>query len=252
MISKRQELILKVIVQEYTKTAQPVGSKRIVELTNLGLSTATIRNESAVLENLGYLEKQYTSSGRVPSSKGYRYYVDFLMDGKVDQLVFQKIEQLFADRTKSIDVIINESTKIISELTNLIAIVSKKDLQDQLKIKRIELIMLSDHAASVLFILSNGEIIQKGYYLDQQDINDLKISINLFNDNLIDTPINELINKSGDLEKVIGKAIKEYDFLLAKLLKALAEEMVIKKEIYGFKNVLINPEFSDAKKIEQI
>jgi len=252
MISKRQEEILKIIVREYTKTAQPVGSKRILELMKKEVSTATIRNESVLLETNGFLEKEHTSSGRIPSSKGYRYYVDHLMEARIDRKVFKEIENLFNDRSKSIDDVINESTKMISELTNLIAIVSKKDLKQKLKIKHIELVPLGRNSASTIFILSNGEIIKKVYHLSEKDLSDLKISINLFNDNLVDSSVEDLIAKSNNVQEVIRDAIKDYDIRFQQLLKAITEEMVVKNEVYGIKNMLTNPEFSNTKKIERV
>jgi len=252
MISKRQEEILKIIVREYTKTAQPVGSKRILELMKKEVSTATIRNESVILEANGFLEKEHTSSGRIPSSRGYRYYVDHLMEARIDRKVFKEIENLFNDRSKSIDDVINESTKMISELTNLIAIVSKKDLKQKLKIKHIELVPLGRNSASIIFILSNGEINKKVYHLSEKDLSDLKISINLFNDNLVDSSVEDLIAKSNNVQEVIRDAIKDYDIRFQQLLKAITEEMVVKNEVYGIKNMLTNPEFSNTKKIERV
>ena len=81
MLGEREERVLKIIVEEYIKNAKPVGSSSICETLNC--SSATIRNEMAELENLGYLEKTHISSGRVPSEKGYRYYVDHLMKPKI-------------------------------------------------------------------------------------------------------------------------------------------------------------------------
>jgi heat-inducible transcriptional repressor len=80
VLTKRQEKILKSIIEDYIKNASPVGSKRIQQVIGIDISSATIRNECAFLEEGGFLEKQHTSSGRIPSTKGYRYYVDNLME----------------------------------------------------------------------------------------------------------------------------------------------------------------------------
>jgi len=252
-ISQRQAEILKIIVQEYISNAQPVGSKRILTLLNQSVSTATIRKECATLEELGFLEKEHTSSGRVPSSKGYRYYVDHLMaTDQIDKKVFQQLNALFDDRSKSIDLIINESTKMLSELTNLIVVVSQKNVQEDLKIQRIELIPLTSSTAAIVFILSNGEIIKKVYPLDATTMKDLKISIGLFNDNLAGTKLTDLTNNSAKAQQIISQSVKQYDTLFQKLLNGLAEEVGDHSRSYGLKNALINPEFSDTKKVERM
>ena len=87
MLTNRQNVILKVIVDEFTKTAEPVGSKKLMSMLDFNVSSATLRNEMAKLEEYGLLEKTHTSSGRIPSSKGYRYYVENLMDKQLDPLL---------------------------------------------------------------------------------------------------------------------------------------------------------------------
>jgi heat-inducible transcriptional repressor len=252
-ISQRQAEILKIIVQEYISNAQPVGSKRILALLDHEVSTATIRKECATLEELGFLEKEHTSSGRVPSSKGYRYYVDYLMaPDQIDKKIFQQLNALFDDRSKSIDLIINESTKMVSELTNLIVVVSQKNLQEDLKVQRIELVPLTSSTAAVVFILSNGEIVKKVYPMDATTMKDLKISIGLFNDNLAGTKLTDLTNNSQKAQQIISQSVKQYDTLFQKLLNSLAEEVGDHSRSYGLKNALINPEFSDTKKVERM
>jgi heat-inducible transcriptional repressor len=91
----RKEKLLKLIVEQFIKTAEPVGSSALIEEYDLPYSSATVRNEMAELERLGYLEKTHTSSGRVPSSEGYRYYVDYLRDAQVDTTMRYQIQNLF-------------------------------------------------------------------------------------------------------------------------------------------------------------
>lgn len=254
MITAREETILRIIVDEYTRTAQPVGSKKIMELMGNEISSATIRSECAILENHDFLEKPHTSSGRIPSTKGYRYYVDNLMnESPFDGSLFQQIDELFSNRDYSIDQIIMRSSQIISDMTNLVAVISQRDEVDDLKIKKIELIPLNDGAASVIFILSSGQVISKVFYLDYQVLNDLKIAINLFNDNLTETKVKHLSKAVvDDVGSNLKTSIKDYEAFFSQFINAILEQSRIKTQTVGLNNVLVNPEFMDVEKIKNI
>ena len=116
-MDNRQKQLLKVIVETYVKSVKPVGSKSLCEKFNL--SSATIRNEMAILEDLGYIEKNHISSGRIPSEKGYRYYVDNIMKPK--ELTGEdvlKLQQVFQNKSLVLTDAISKSMEIISEITN--------------------------------------------------------------------------------------------------------------------------------------
>ena len=102
MPSIRQLTILKAIVEEFIETAEPVGSKLLMQKYHLPYSSATIRNDMAALEEMGFLEKTHTSSGRVPSANGYRYYVEHLLETKVEDSVKHEMQVLFQDRSRSL------------------------------------------------------------------------------------------------------------------------------------------------------
>ena len=119
MLSARQLLIFKCIVEEFVETAEPVGSKTLMTKYMLPYSSATIRNEMSFLEENGYLEKTHTSSGRVPSTQGYRFYVNTLMQPNVDDDVKNQVAMILGDRHRSLNEIIQESCQILSELTHL-------------------------------------------------------------------------------------------------------------------------------------
>ena len=122
MLNNRQEELLKLIVESYIKTARPVGSNALCDALNV--SSATIRNEMSILEDEGLLEKTHTSSGRIPSEKGYRYYVDHIMKPKElngDDML--KLQTIVHNNSLVLDDYIKKSVEIVSELTNLTAIV---------------------------------------------------------------------------------------------------------------------------------
>ena len=123
MLTNRQKLILKAIIEIYVETGEPVGSKLLTDWPYLGYSSATIRYDMQVLEESGYLEKTHTSSGRVPSRLGYRYYLDNLVtrDSNVNT-VFPMIDSLF-ERETSKDVIVKRAIDLLSELTNYTSVI---------------------------------------------------------------------------------------------------------------------------------
>ena len=123
MLTNRQNIILKVIVDEFTKTAEPVGSKRLMSLLDFNVSSATLRNEMAKLEEYGLLEKTHTSSGRIPSSKGYRYYVEYLMEKQLDPTLENQLQVMFHERSYTSEEIIKRSCDILSQMTNLTTVV---------------------------------------------------------------------------------------------------------------------------------
>ena len=127
MLEQRQRQVLQAIIEEYINTAEPVSSGTIVESYNLGCSSATIRNDMAELERLGYIEKTHTSSGRVPSAKGYRFYVDELLnDEKISLDEIQFIKSKLETKVNEIEDLTKIATDTISEITILLAQTSQK------------------------------------------------------------------------------------------------------------------------------
>ena len=122
MISERQEKLLKLIIEDYIKTARPIGSKSLCEILNC--SSATIRNEMSELEDLGLLEKTHTSSGRIPSEAGYRYYVDNLMELKElnGEEVF-KLQTVFNNTKLELSDVLSKSLELISDMTSYTSVV---------------------------------------------------------------------------------------------------------------------------------
>lgn len=123
-MDERKRKILRAIVQDYIATAEPIGSRTIARKFDLGVSSATIRNEMADLEDLGFIEQPYTSAGRIPSDAGYRYFVDCLMDPKeLNTEEMEIIERESSKRINELQEVIAHTSKLLSELTNLTSLV---------------------------------------------------------------------------------------------------------------------------------
>lgn len=252
MLGSRQNKILKAIVQEYIKTVQPVGSKRIQAMIDYQVSSATIRHEAAILEERGYLTKQHYSSGRIPSTKGYRYYVDYLMPQNTTEEVKAKLSQILDLRAQNIHHIVNQAATIISQMTKLTAIVSIKNSREDLSVKKIDLVPLSAQTALVIFVLSNGNIHQKVFNLANHTLHDLGIAIKLFSDNLINRHLTDLDTTISTIRPQLTQVVKDSEYILQSFVSALLENETENRETYGIKYLLEKPEFNNTQKLKAV
>ena len=145
-IDKRKIMILKAIINDYINTGEPVGSRTIAKKYDLGVGSATIRNEMSDLEDMGYLEQPHTSAGRVPSNKAYRLYVDNLMQeshlSKEEELQIK--EHIIDCAMLEVDKIVKEASSLLSELTNLTCVVQAPSVRKS-SIRSIQLLKVDDN-----------------------------------------------------------------------------------------------------------
>ena len=210
MISEREKEILKVIVEEYIKTAKPVSSSQICEV--ISCSSATVRNEMVYLSDLGYLEKNHFASGRIPSEKGYKYYVDNLMRPKdmtgEDML---KLQTIFNNQSLALSDTIKKSIEIVSEITNYTSIVLGTNAKAN-KLKQVEIVPLEENKILTLVITDKGVVEHKNLYLPST-ISTLEVrkTVELINKLLVGTPINEVSEKlEYEIKPIIGQYVKQH------------------------------------------
>ncbi|WP_342276990.1 heat-inducible transcriptional repressor HrcA [Spiroplasma endosymbiont of Nebria brevicollis] len=254
MLSKRQSQILKIIVEQYIKTALPVGSKTILENNNVTCSSATVRNECVELETLGLLEKTHSSSGRIPSTKGYRYYVDNLMNSSEDHTLLElkrKIAEVFENRNLVITEVLNKTSNILSEMTNLISVVIGPNLNED-TLKKIELVPISNDNALAICITSNGHIQNKMFNIQETPLTDLTIAIDIFNTRLIGTKINEISEKVNLLKPILEQQVQKSEFIIQGFINTLINFSRPLSTTHGVQYMLENPEFNDINKIKTI
>lgn len=252
MISKRQEEILKVIVEEYIKSAKPVGSESICN--NMKCSSATVRNEMAELEDMGFLEKTHISSGRVPSEKGYRYYVDSLMKPKnMSGEEMLKLQTIFKNTELDLNDVITRSIEIISEITAYTSVVLGDSSSE--KLKKVEVIPLNDVDLVAIVVTDKGHTDNKKITLSRIDINDIKKMVDLINELLVGTPIDEVSSKlEFEIKPVIGKYVKQHEMIYNAFYNAFSDFAKSSSSCYfaGKTNILKQPEFNDSDKIRNI
>lgn len=157
----RKEKILSAVVESYIRTGEPTGSKAVLQSTNLPVSSATVRSELSALDMEGYLIQPHTSAGRIPTKKGYRYYIDNLMKREApDERVRDHIERAIRFTAASPEVILQRAAKELSELTGVAAITTTPSSQEA-RVHRVRFVSTGRHTAMAVLITSNGMVKSK-------------------------------------------------------------------------------------------
>ncbi len=253
MLSTRQNDILKVIVEEYIKKAQPVPSKSICN--KLKCSSATVRNEMHALESDGFLEKTHISSGRVPSEDGYRYYVDHLMEAKkISGEDMLKLQTIFSNNELVLSDAINKSLEIISDITNYTSVVLGKNSSENL-LEKVELIPVNNNNFVAIVVTNKGHVENKNIIIKENvDSKELMKTTEFINKMLIGTPINEIGEKlEYEIKPVIGSYIKNYEVVYNAFYEAFSD-FADNKNVHfkGKTNILKQPEFNTVNDIKNI
>ena len=243
MLEKRQRQVLQAIIEEYINTAEPVSSGRIVENYNLGCSSATIRNDMAELEKLGYLEKPHTSSGRIPSAKGYRFYVDELLnDEKISLEEIQYIKSKLETKVNEIEDLTKIATDTLSEITHYTTVAIGPDANNNI-ISDVKFISLGNRILMAVVLTENGAIKETIIKYDE-DISDTQIeSLNfLFRNKLIGKPLTKI---DKPMEEYIISSMEDQVDVIKPIINQMNKSLEQSEYIYleGANNVFDFPEF---------
>lgn len=253
MLSERRKELLRLIVEEYIKTANPVGSSLLCD--KLNCSSATIRNEMASLEDMGYLEKTHTSSGRVPSEMGYRYYVDNLMEPKkMTGEEVLKLQTIFDNKGLVLSDVITRSMEIISEITNCTSLVLGASSAEN-KLKEVEAIPFSDSKVIAIVITDKGHVEHKELNVDGNvSPKEVKKVVELINKLLVGTPLDEVSAKlEFEIKPIIGNYVKSHEALYQAFYNAF-NEFSYKSHMHmaGRTKLLDYREFDSVAKVKEI
>ncbi len=249
---ERKEEILKCIVEEFIRTAQPVGSETLLKKYQLKCSSATIRNAMAALEKEGYLEKTHVSSGRVPSSKGYQYYLEKLDSSSlmpsVDMEFQREFQEILKNKSKSVEDVLSQSCEVLSEMTKMATVVLGPKANDE-RLVSIQIVKLTSNSAMGIFITDSGYVEKKTFVIDSKKpgaYETLKNAVALLNDRLSGTPIAELEEKARALKPIAVSLFgREGDLVMSAFLETLLSFTKKKYQVYGRKNLLNLPEFNN-------
>lgn len=256
-LNDRKKLILKAIVDTYIEKCEPIGSKYLVDYYNIGLSPATIRNTMNELEQLGLLEQPYTSAGRVPSSLGYRVYVDNLMQNyrltsnEIKEI--RKINEHLNIKISSLDKIIEQAAKLMSVLTSLMS-VSMTPKIISVNIIKFEVFYI-DSNSFLLVIITSVNIAKTKYIYTKSEISLEVLSLlsAILNENLVNIDISTVsLSMILNMESMMG----EYSAIISPLLKVIYEAIteINNAQVYmdGMTNLLNMPEYHDIEKAKNL
>ena len=243
MLSERQNKILKLIIEKYIKNPIPVGSKSIS--SKLKCSSATIRNEMGKLEELGYLEKTHTSSGRVPSALGYRYYVDNLLEArKMNGEDMLKLQTVFRNQQLAVSDVIKKSLEIISDMMNYTTVVLGSSSHENL-LKQIEVVPIDDVSMIVIIVTDRGYVEHKNIKLDDVSLDEVKKTVGLINNLISGTPIDEVINKlEFEIKPIIGNYVRQHEQIYNAFYHVFNDFTTSDISVSGRSKMLEQPEFS--------
>lgn len=253
MLTERQELILKTIIMDFTQTHEPVGSKTVMNQLPVKVSSATVRNEMAVLEEKGLLEKTHSSSGRIPSTAGYRYYLDHLINPvKIPASVYNRIVYQLDQPFQQVNEIVQEAAKILSDLTNYTAFAAGPETHS-VKVTGFRIVPLSSHQVMAILVTDDGNVKNQIYTLPHHtNGEEIEKAVRLINDQLVGkslSSINEvLLKRIADHLIARGSAPEILDLLQDVIKDAASEQMYVDGQI----NLLSNYENDDLTKIKSV
>ncbi|WP_377888423.1 heat-inducible transcriptional repressor HrcA [Alkalihalobacillus sp. R86527] len=251
MLTERQLFILQILIDDYIRTAEAVGSRTISKRKEVSFSSATIRNELADLEDMGYIEKTHSSSGRVPSEKGYRFYVDNLLSPPVlSNNDVKDIHSLFAEKMVEVEKVIQQSAKILSELTQYTSIILGPEVFET-KLRQVQIIPLSKETAVVVLVADSGHVENQTITIPPSvSMSDIEKVVNIMNERLKDIPLVSLKSTMmQEMATVLKKHIENYNQVNT-MLDNLFLYTNAEKVYYGGKtNILAQPEFKDVEKV---
>ncbi|HLX25732.1 MAG TPA: heat-inducible transcriptional repressor HrcA [Candidatus Cybelea sp.] len=252
-LDKRKAYILATVVYEYIATAEPVGSQTLTQKYNLGVSSATVRNEMAELEAGGYLVQPHTSAGRIPSDAGYRTYVDRLMaHEEMPNEERRRIREDLRDASHELDEIIDHTTRLLGRLSNNLAFVTRPQQEVQ-SFRHIQLIWLSPRTGVAVVVTTLGVAAQSLFELSAEaQPDDLTRFSSALNARFANRPLRDLADK--DVAS-IAREMNLSDDLRAAVVGALASARSNEQPTIaaaGAQNLLDQPEFQDLRKLRSI
>ncbi|PTX64843.1 heat-inducible transcription repressor HrcA [Melghirimyces profundicolus] len=254
MLSERQKKILRAVVDEYIVNAEPVGSRTVSKREDMGFSAATIRNEMADLEEMGFLEQPHTSAGRIPSQSGYRYYVDHLMvPERLKRSDLLAIRRLFTSQMDALEQTIQQTVSILSRITNYTSIMLGPELYDN-KLKHLQVIPLNDRLAVAILVTDTGHVDQRQITVPEGvSLSSIEQTVNLLNTKLSGVPLYRLKRTVyKELFEELSRHVENYEYLLAMIDQMLASELESRVFTSGTTHILNQPEFKDVEKVKSL
>ncbi len=251
-LDDRKITILKAIIKTYLETGEPVGSRTISKYTDLKLSSATIRNEMSDLEEMGYIMQPHTSAGRIPSDKGYRFYVDQIMQEKEQEVT--EVKTLMIQRVDRVELILKRLAQMLASNTNYAAMISGPRYHRN-KLKFIQLSLMDVHKLLVVIVvegnLIKNKVVTIQEELSQEELLNLNIMLNSTLNGLTIEEIN--LGVISKLKEQAGIHSQVVDLVLDEVAEAIrADEEDLQIYTSGATNIFKYPELSGGEKASQL
>ncbi len=253
-LDTRKEIILSAVIEDYIRNVEPVGSQRIIEDHGLGVSSATVRNELAFLEKTGYLFQPHTSAGRVPTDKGYRYYVDKLFKKRNNHIFFDEefAFQTFSATDNELEVLMHEASNLLSRLTNCVAFVFAPNIKKSY-LKHLDLVLIRPQTVLMVLITNTGCVFKKvmdfNYEVSRVSLHNLEI---VLNDKLTNLEFKKILEISQNLIEFSPEIRDVAGRVMAQILNCIAGKEHERIFLGGASNILLQPEFRNSKKVQII
>lgn len=250
-LDDRKKKILQAVIRNYLETGEPVGSRTISKYTDLNLSSATIRNEMADLEEMGFIFQPHTSAGRIPSDKGYRLYVDAMLEEKQREVVEKN--ELLVERQDKMETLLKQMARVLAQNTQYATMISAPQARRN-KVKFIQLSRVDVHQLLAVIVIE-GNVIKNNILVVEEELSDetlLKLNI-LLNTNLNGLSINEI---SLAMISVMKQQAGIHSDIVSGVIDAVAEAIRAEEdlEIYtsGTNNIFRYPELADHQKASEL
>lgn len=251
-LDDRKITILKAIIKTYLETGEPVGSRTISKFTDLKLSSATIRNEMSDLEDMGYIIQPHTSAGRIPSDKGYRFYVDQIMQEKEQEVT--EVKELMIQRVDRVELVLKKLAHLLATNTNYAAMISGPRYHRN-KLKFIQLSMMDTHKMLIVVVVEGNLIkntmVDIDLEISQDELLNLNIQLNSALNGLTIEEIN--LGVISDLKSQAGIHSQVVDLVLNEVASAIRpDDEDLQIYTSGTTNIFKYPELSDGEKASQL
>ncbi|MDD6193997.1 MAG: heat-inducible transcriptional repressor HrcA [Lachnospiraceae bacterium] len=250
-LGERKEKILNAIIQNYLETGEPVGSRTISKMSDLNLSSATIRNEMSDFEELGYIIQPHTSSGRIPSDKGYRFYVDHLMADKEREVT--EIKDLMIEKTEKMEKMLKQVVKVLANNTQYATMISAPSVQRN-RLKFVQLSAVDEHQILSVVVMEGNIVKNKIIPVEEPLDNETMLKLNI----LLNTNLNGLTVEQINLGMITQ--LKEqagiHEDIIAQVLNTVAgtihEDDELQIYTSGATNIFKYPELSDSQRASEL
>ena len=250
-ISKRQAQILKILIEQYLIYSKPISSTKIANLFLPHYSSATIRNEAVILHQQGFLSKKNFNQASLPTTRGYRYYIDHLISDIDNQKLKEEINLIFKQKNFNIETVINDALNCISEITHLTILVAENNFPN-LFLKKIVVSDLKVSNALINVIFSNNYQRYKIINYQNYCFSDLQTFVKLLNLFVTKIPINSLLKRIKQIQPILISEIQHCNYLIKKFVNIVFNTLKINKKTYGLKYVFQNFKNSNLMTIKNI